>query len=87
MEIVHDLDVEVAEVARQQGKSLSRAATVCTTAAFASMVASLVAERTGPEGRRQAIGRLAAWPDQCPIGHCPGAGPAAGGGRPAGPQH
>lgn len=72
MEITHDLDVEAAEVARKKGAHFVRAATVGTTAAFASMVRQLVQERLGLDGpARPALGLHGAWPDQCPQDHCP----------------
>jgi ferrochelatase len=72
MEIVHDLDVEAADVAKQNGTHFVRAATVGTTPAFAAMVRQLVQERHDPDGRpRPALGADGAWPDECPPGHCP----------------
>jgi protoporphyrin/coproporphyrin ferrochelatase len=46
MEVVHDLDVEVAETAASLGLPFARAAAPGTTPRFAAMVSELVAERT-----------------------------------------
>ncbi len=56
MEVVYDLDVEAAQVARELGMPLTRAATAGTHPRFASMVADLLAE---PE------------PVNCPAFCCP----------------
>jgi ferrochelatase len=71
MEIVHDLDVEAAAVAREQGARLWRAPTVTTSPGFVSMVRQLVEERLGPGAERAALGQDGPWPDECPVGHCP----------------
>ena len=71
MEIVHDLDVEAAAVARRRGARLYRAATVTTSPGFVSMVRQLTEERLGGGGPRAALGQDGPWPDQCPSGHCP----------------
>jgi ferrochelatase len=71
MEIVHDLDVEAAGVARRRGAHLYRAATVATSPGFVGMVRQLVEERVGGDGQRHALGPDGPWPDTCPSGHCP----------------
>jgi ferrochelatase len=71
MEIVHDLDVEAAAVAREHGTRLVRASTVTTSPAFISMVRQLVEERLRPGTGRAALGQDVPWPDECPVGHCP----------------
>lgn len=79
MEIVHDLDVEAAAVARQKGAGFVRASTVCTTGGFASMVRQLVQERLDPgQAERASLGADGPWPDECPPGHCPSAAQLAG---------
>jgi ferrochelatase len=71
MEIVHDLDVEAAAVARRRGARFFRAPTVATTGGFVRMVRQLVEERLGAGGPRAALGHDGPWPDACPVGHCP----------------
>ncbi|GII76402.1 putative ferrochelatase [Sphaerisporangium rufum] len=62
MEVVYDLDTEAAQVARDLGLHLTRAATAGTHPRFVSMVAELLAE---PE------------PAPCPAGCCPAPRPRA----------
>lgn len=71
MEIVHDLDVEAAAVAEKKGAHFVRAPAVSTNPAFVGMVRELVHERLSPVPGRAALGPLGAWPDACPVGHCP----------------
>lgn len=86
MEIVHDLDVEAAEVARERGVHFVRAGTVCTTPDFAGMARHLVQERLGLDGpARPTLGLHGPWPDQCPVGHCPSPAQLATAG--SGPTH
>lgn len=73
MEIVHDLDVEAAAIARENGKNLVRASTVSGSPAFVEMVIELVQERLDPGVPRRSLGRYGPWPDACPEGHCPSA--------------
>ena len=75
MEVVYDLDIEAAAVAREKGVHFVRAATVSTTPSFVSMVRELVAERVAPFGPRRAEGTFGPWPDNCPDGHCPASAP------------
>ena len=77
MEVVHDLDIEAAAVARQKGAHFVRAATVSTSPAFVQMVRELVQERSAPFGPRRAEGVFGPWPDHCPDGHCPASAPTA----------
>ena len=53
MEVVHDLDVEAAEVARRLGLPLARAATPGTDPRFVSMITALVSERRGSQHQRE----------------------------------
>jgi ferrochelatase len=71
MEVLHDLDVEVAEVAMRNGAAFVRADCASSHPAFARMVLELVHERLSPAAPRQALGELGRWPDECPAGHCP----------------
>jgi len=80
MEIVHDLDVEVAALAAEKGAHFVRAPAVSASPAFVKMVGQLVQERLHPAEERAVLGTAGAWPDICPAGHCPVApGPGAGG--------
>ena len=69
MEVVYDLDTEIAGLCRQLGVNLLRAPTVGVHPAFISMIRELILERT-EEAPRRAAGRMgAAWdfcaPDCC----------------------
>ncbi len=76
MEVVHDLDVEVAAAATQRGARYVRAATVSTDPGFVSMVRDLLLERQRASAPRLWLGPLGPWPLDCPTGHCtPPAGP------------
>jgi protoporphyrin/coproporphyrin ferrochelatase len=77
MEVVYDLDVEAARVARELGLPLARAATPSTDPRFVSMVAELVAERQDGAAPR-ALGDLGPALRTCGAGCC-------GTGRPARP--
>ena len=74
MEVVFDLDVELADLARSLGLNLVRAATAGTHPAFVSMVGELVRERTRGT-RRRFLGARAPGPDMCPGGCCPYSSP------------
>ena len=71
MEIIHDLDVEAAAVAKEKGANLVRVTTVSNSPAFVKMVLELVQERLGGDAPRRSMGRYGPWPDECPEGHCP----------------
>jgi len=77
MEVVFDLDVELADQARSLGLNLVRAATAGTHPAFVSMIGELVRERTRGT-RRRFLGVREPVPDPCPAGCCPYASPAPG---------
>jgi protoporphyrin/coproporphyrin ferrochelatase len=72
MEIIHDLDVEAAAVAKEKGANLIRVPTVSNSPTFVKMVLELVQERLDPELPRRSVGRHGPWPDACPEAHCPG---------------
>lgn len=72
MEVVWDLDTEAADLARELGLSMVRAATPGDDPQFVSMVADLVHERVNrvpPAGRRR-LGTAGAAPDRCAAGCC-----------------
>jgi len=87
MEVLYDLDTEAADLCRELGIDMQRAATVGTAPAFVAMVRDLIAERAWELPERIAVGSLPANHDVCPLDCCPApqrpASPAAG--RPGGP--
>jgi ferrochelatase len=86
MEVLYDLDTEAADLCKELGVTMARAATVGTAPEFVAMVRDLIAERALHLPERAAIGRLPANHDVCPLDCCPAPQrpqmPA--GGRPAG---
>ena len=84
MEVLYDLDTEAADLCRELGVSLARAATVGTAAPFVAMIRDLIAERAWELPDRTAVGCLPASHDVCPLDCCPAPQrPAATAGRPA----
>jgi ferrochelatase len=84
MEVLYDLDTEAADLCRELGIEMVRAATVGTDPVFVGMVRDLIAERNGMLNDRTAIGRLPANHDVCPLDCCPAPAPRpAATGRPA----
>ncbi len=79
IEVVYDLDMEAAKVARGLGLPMARAATPGTHPAFVSMITELVAERRGQPAPVPSPGSLGPGPDICPNDCCPAGRPA---GRP-----
>jgi ferrochelatase len=79
MEVLYDLDVEAAALARQLGLPLARAATPGTHPRFVSMITELVRERRDGLGVPKALGSLPPSAHFCPNDCCP---PTAA--RPAG---
>ena len=71
MEVLYDLDTEAANLCRELGIEMIRAATVGTAPEFVGMVRDLIAERAWGLPDRQAIGRLPANHDVCPLDCCP----------------
>ena len=79
LEVVHDLDVEAAQVAQRLGLPLARAATPGTDPRFVAMITDLVRERLdGPA----ALGPPGPAGTVCHNGCCRPAAPAPGPGRP-----
>ena len=75
MEVLFDLDVEAADVAREIGLNMVRAGTAGTHPAFVSMIRELVQERLGDSVEKRVVGRFAPNPDVCPANCClPGTG-------------
>jgi ferrochelatase len=81
MEVLYDLDTEAADLCRELGIDMVRAATVGTAPEFVGMVRDLIAERAWSQPDRVAIGRLPANHDVCPLDCCPA--PARPAARPA----
>jgi ferrochelatase len=79
MEVLYDLDTEAADLCRELGVEMERAATVGTDPVFIGMIRDLIAERSGMLNDRVAIGQLPANHDVCPLDCCP-----APAGRPVG---
>jgi ferrochelatase len=65
MEVVFDLDIDAANVAREIGLPMARAATVGTHPAYIAMVRELIVERLTPNMPRRALGSLGPSPDRC----------------------
>jgi ferrochelatase len=71
MEVLYDLDTEAADLCRELGIEMIRAATVGTDPRFVSMVRDLIAERAWNLSHRTAVGNLPASHDVCPLDCCP----------------
>ena len=71
IEVLHDLDTEAAEVARELGVTFVRSGTVGTHPQFVSGIRDLIAERSGGGGLRVAVGGMPPCPDECPAACCP----------------
>jgi len=65
MEVIMDLDVDAAAVARELGLVMARAGTVGTHPAYVSMVRELIVERLTPDAPRRALGELGPSHDRC----------------------
>jgi protoporphyrin/coproporphyrin ferrochelatase len=70
MEVVLDLDVEAAAIARELGLKMARAATVGTHPAYVAMVRELIVERLTPGAPRRALGSLGPSHDRCAVDCC-----------------
>lgn len=70
LEVVLDLDVDAAAVARELGITMVRAATVGTHPAYIEMIRELVLERMTPGVPRRAAGALGASVDICGAACC-----------------
>ena len=65
MEVVLDLDIEAAALARELGLAMVRAATVGTHPAYVAMVRDLIVERLTDGAPRKALGSLGPSHDRC----------------------
>lgn len=70
MEVIVDLDVEAAAVAKEIGIAMVRAATPGTHPAYVRMVRELIAERMSAAPQRPALGTLGPSHDFCPADCC-----------------
>ena len=70
IEVLYDLDDEAAEVCRELGIPMSRAATAGTHPEFVKMIRMLVEERLGRGGEKLSLGSLGPWHDVCPQDCC-----------------
>lgn len=70
VEVLFDLDIEAAELARDLGLPMARAATPGTHPQFVAMISELVSERRGRPAQAAALGSMPAGPDFCPNDCC-----------------
>jgi ferrochelatase len=70
MEVIIDLDIEAAAVAKELGVEMIRANTVGTHPAYVAMVRELIVERMEAEPQRPALGSLGPSHDICPADCC-----------------
>jgi ferrochelatase len=70
MEVIMDLDVDAAAVAREIGLVMARAGTVGTHPKYVAMVRELIVERMTPDAPRRALGSLGPSHDRCPADCC-----------------
>ncbi len=70
MEVMFDLDEEAADLCKEKGIAMSRAATAGIAPNFVQMIRMLVEERLGRREVRDAVGELGPWHDVCPIDCC-----------------
>jgi ferrochelatase len=70
IEVLFDLDVEAASVARKRGLNMKRAGTVGTHPAYVEMIRDLIVERVEGRSERPALGRMVAAHDICAADCC-----------------
>ena len=70
MEVMYDLDHEVADRCRDLGIAMSRAGTAGIHDDFIAMIVDLVRERIDTSQPRRALGDLGPWHDVCPLDCC-----------------
>ena len=70
MEVIYDLDVEVAGLCDELGINMIRADVVANHPRFVQMIRELVVERLDPASPRLALGSDGPWPDECPADCC-----------------
>jgi protoporphyrin/coproporphyrin ferrochelatase len=70
MEVVYDLDVEVAALCDELGINMVRANVVANHPRVVRMIRELIVERLDPASPRLALGSDGPWPDDCPAACC-----------------
>ena len=70
MEVVYDLDVELAALCDELGIAMVRAGVVGTHPRFVQMIRELILERVDPARERLSLGDLGPSPDCCPADCC-----------------
>jgi protoporphyrin/coproporphyrin ferrochelatase len=70
VEIVYDLDIEVAALCEELGLNMVRSEVVGCHPRFVRMIRELVMERLHETAPRLALGTHGPWPDHCPEGCC-----------------
>jgi ferrochelatase len=70
MEVIIDLDIEAAAVAKELGVQMIRAKTIGTHPAYVAMVRELIVERMAEHPVRPALGSLGPNHDVCPSDCC-----------------
>ena len=70
IEILYELDVQLAELCGDLGINLIRTAPIGTHPRFVQMIRQLVLERIEPSAPRLALGASGPWPDLCPADCC-----------------
>ncbi|MGB7346892.1 MAG: ferrochelatase [Pirellulaceae bacterium] len=70
MEVMFDLDEEAADLCKQRGINMARAASAGTSPNFVQMIRMLVEERLGKTNEKPAAGELGPWHDVCPKDCC-----------------
>ncbi len=70
MEVMFDLDEEAAQMCKNRGIKMTRAATAGTSPTFVQMIRMLVEERLGRIDEQAALGPLGPWHDVCPADCC-----------------
>lgn len=71
MEVIYDLDIEVAVLCENLGIRMYRASVIANHPRFVQMIRELIVERLDPSQPRLSLGSEAPWPDECPNNCCP----------------
>jgi protoporphyrin/coproporphyrin ferrochelatase len=75
MEVIYDLDVEIAGLCESLDINLVRAGVIGTHPRFVTMIRELIQERLDPQAPRLSLGDLGPSPDECPSDCCQAAKP------------
>jgi protoporphyrin/coproporphyrin ferrochelatase len=70
MEVIYDLDIEVAGLCDELGVNMIRAGVVANHPRVVQMIRELIVERLDPSSPRLALGPDGPWPDECPADCC-----------------